>query len=141
MPGVPHIQVFGLRELQLAIKRQQGELPKALGKVHKDIGTFIIGKLPAADPHAVGSGSGATVRPSATKREVLLRAGSGAREARASGRGVSVKAEQWGSRPVQPYIKGRPYIVGTIEENEDEIEQRFLDAMTEILGPAFFKAE
>jgi len=141
MPGQPHIQVLGLRELQRAIKKQQGELPKAIGQVHKDIGVFIVGKLPEADPQAVGAGSGATVRPSATKREVLLRAGSGAREARASDRGVSVKAEQWGARPVQPYIKGRPYIVGVIEENEDEIEQRFLDAMTEVLGPAFFRVE
>lgn len=130
--GKAHIEVEGLRELQAAIKRQQGRLPDALGQAHKDVGAFVIGRLPAADPHAVGTGTGATVRPSASKREVLLRVGHSGREA---------SRNQWGKREVQPFAPGRPYIVGTIEQHQDEIEQRFLDEMVKVLGPAFFTAE
>jgi len=132
MRGFAHIQVEGLRELQAAIKRQQGQLPKAIGDAHKRIGQFIIGRIPPGDPHAVGAGSGASVRPSATKREVLLRVGHTAREER---------KQQWGKKIVQPFAPGRPYILGVVDENEDEIEQMFLDEMTAILGPAFFEAE
>lgn len=139
--GEAHIQVEGLRELQAAIKKQQGQLPAALGQAHKEIGAFVIGKLPPGDPHAVGTGAGATVRPSASKREVLLRAGSGARVDRAAERDVPMAYEQWGRRQVQPFARGRPYIVGAIEENQDEIEQMFLDQMVKVLGPAFFEAE
>lgn len=142
MAGEAHIKVENLRELQRAIRKQQGEMPKAIGQAHKDIGAMVIGKLPEGDPHAVGAGSGASVRPSATKREVLLRAGSGARVERASQDGVPLHWTQWGRRPVRPFAPdARPYIVGTIEENQDEIEQMFLDEMVKILGPAFFKAE
>lgn len=132
MAGKAHIEVEGLRELQAAIKRQQGQLPAALGQAHKDVGAFIIGKLPAGDPHAVGAGAGATVRPSATKREVLLRVGHKDRVA---------ARNQWGKTIVQPFVPGRPYIVGAVEQHQDEIEQKFLDEMVKLLGPAFFEAE
>lgn len=132
MAGKAHIEVEGLKELQAAIKRQQGQLPAALGQAHKDVGTFVISRLPEGDPHAVGAGTGATVRPSATKRDVLLRVGHGGREERRN---------QWGKREVQPFAPGRPYIVGAIEQYQDEIEQKFLDEMVNVLGPAFFSAE
>lgn len=131
-PKVAHIEVEGLNELQVAVKRQCGQLPKALGEAHKNVGRFVIGKLPEGDPHAVGAGSGAAVRPSATKRDVLLRVGHGGRKAH---------KEQWGSVPVQPFQPIRPYIVGAIQDYEAEIEQTFLDEVTKALGPAFFSAE
>jgi len=132
MPGRSHIEVEGLGELQRNIKKQLGQLPKALGEAHKNVGRAVIGKLPEGNPHAVGAGSGASVRPSATKREVLLRVGHGGREAH---------KEQWGRRLVQPFESGRLYIVGTIEANRKEIEQIFLDEVTNALGPAFFSVE
>lgn len=130
--GAPHIEVEGLKELQSAIKKAQGKLPASIGEAHKEVGRFVIGKLPQGDPHAVGSGSGATVRPSATKRDVVLRVGSGARTA---------SKNQWGKVPVQPFVSGRPYIVGTIKDNQDDIEQKFLEETLKAIGPAFFSAE
>ena len=137
----PHIEVEGLRELQAAIRAQVGKLPDALGKAHKNVGAFIIGKLPAGNPNAVGAGTGATVRASATKREVLLMVGTNARTALAEKAGVGVAVEQWGRTEVQPFESGRPYILGTIEENEEAIGQFFLDEVTKALAPAFYSAE
>jgi hypothetical protein len=130
--GAAHIEIEGLKELQTAIKKQQGKLPASLGEAHRNVGSFIIGKLPAGNPNAVGSGSGATVRPSATKRDVVLRVGHGGREA---------SKNQWGKTEVQPFASGRPYIIGTIKDNQDAIEQMFLDELTKALEPAFYSAE
>lgn len=126
--GSPHIEIEGLKELQSAIKKAQGKLPASIGEAHKEVGRFVIGKLPQGNPNAVGSGSGATVRPSATKRDVVLRVGSGARGA---------SKNQWGKVPVQPFVSGRPYIVGTVEKYRKEIEQKFMEEMMKALKPAF----
>lgn len=126
--GAAHIEIEGLKELQSAIKAAQGKLPASIGVAHKNVGAFIISKLPDGDPHAVGSGTGAFVRPSATKRDVVLRVGHGGREA---------SKNQWGKTPVQPFKRGRPFIVGTIEKHQREIEQKFLDEIMKALSPAF----
>lgn len=123
-----HIKVEGLREMQAALKKSQGKLPDSIGQAHKRVGQFVIAKLPPADPHAVGAGSGASVRPSATKREVLLRVGHSKREA---------AKDQWGRKEVQPFAPGRPYIVGTVERYEDEIVEEFRKQVLEAVGPAF----
>ena len=141
MPIGAHIQIEGLKELQAGLRDAQGKLPKALGEAHKRVGTFIISKLPEASPEAVGSGTGSVVRASATKRDVILRAGTSVRATRAREDHVPVKFEQWGKTQVQPFEKGgRPYIVGTIEENLAEIEQMFLDEMLKVVGPHFYSA-
>ena len=137
--GFAHLEVEGLKEFQADLKRQQGKLPDVLGQIHKELGQFIIGKLPEGNPYAVGAGTGAAVRPSATKRDVVLRAGYGAREAIIGSRGGVLP--QWGKTVVQPFESGRPYIVGAIEENEEAIYQKFIDRYTEALAPAFYKAE
>lgn len=129
--GAPHIEVEGLKELQTAIKRSQGKLPASIGQAHKNVGSFIISKLPPGDPRAVGAGSGATVRPSATKRDVVLRVGHGGRAA---------SRFQWGKTAVQPFTSGRPYIVGTVERYRKEIEQKFIDEIMKALSPAFNSA-
>ena len=127
----PHIEVEGLKELQIAIKRGQGKLPASIGEAHKEVGRFIIGKLPPGDPHAVGAGASAQVRPSATKRDVVLRVGHGGRQA---------AKNQWGKTPVQPFASGRPHIIGTVLENQEAIEEKFLDETLKAVGPAFFSA-
>lgn len=152
MPIKPHIEVDGLRELQADFKRASGgKLPKALGEANKDIGRVVIGRLPEGEPQAVGAGRGAAPRPSATKREVVILVGSAAREARAEARAEprpsamthrnSVAAQQWGAEEVQPYMAGRPYIVGAIQEHQDEIVQTFRDEYTKALAPSFADAE
>jgi len=128
----PHIKVEGLKELQADIKQRQGKLPTEIGQIHKEVGQFIIGKLPEGDPHAVGMGSGATVRPSATKRDVVLRVGGAHREGK--------DYMQWGKAAVMPPVSGRPYIVGAIEDNQEQIEEMFMKKYMDVLGPAFFKA-
>ena len=133
-----HIQIEGLKELQAGLRDAQGKLPKALGEAHKRVGQFIISKLPEASPEAVGMGTGSTVRASATKRDVILRAGTSARVGRAAERHVPVKFIQWGKMEVQPFeAGGRPYIVGTIEENMEQIEDVFLAEMAQVVGPKF----
>jgi hypothetical protein len=129
--GLVHIEVEGLKELQRDIKQREGKLPAALGQAHKRVGAFVIGKLPEGNPNAVGAGSGADIRPSATKRDVIIRAGHAGREG---------KKDQWGKIPVQPFESGRPYIVGAIEENEDAISEMFLDELMDALSPAFYSA-
>lgn len=138
----PRIEVEGMKELQSAIRKQQGKLPASIGEAHKEIGRFIIGKIPAGDPNAVGEGTGASVRPSATKREVMLLVGSGAaREKAATERNVPRAYPQWGRTEVQPFRSGRPHIVGVVEQYQDEIEQKFMDETVKALAPAFHDAE
>jgi hypothetical protein len=135
----PHIQIDGLRELQRDLKASQGKLPKALGEAHKNVGRFVISKVPQGDPHAVGAGSGATIRPSATKRDVLLRVGHGARPLV----GKTGGAAQWGKARVMPFAPGphsRPYIVGTIEQNRGAIVEKFLDETMKALKSVFGNA-
>jgi hypothetical protein len=128
-----HIQVDGLKELQRDIKQARGKMPKAIGEAHKNVGKFVISKLPPADPRAVGEGAGAKIRASATKREVLLRVGHKERE--------PLPQAQWGKRPKQPFeAGGRPYIVGTIEAYEDEIFEEFKRQTMRALRPAFFNS-
>ena len=123
-----HIKVEGMKELQTAIRKAEGKLPKSLGEAHKEVGRFIIGKIPPGNPNAVGAGSGATVRPSASKRDVLLRVGGAHR---------LMHKNQWGKGEVQPFESGRPYILGVVLENQEAIEQKFLDETMKALEPAF----
>ena len=128
----PHIKVEGLKELQSAIKSAQGKLPQSIGEAHREVGSFIIGKLPEGNPQAVGAGSGASIRPSATKRDVVLRVGHGGRAA---------SKNQWGKVPVQPFESGRPHIIGTVRDNQDAIEEKFLTETMKALSPAFYEAK
>lgn len=130
MAGAP-IQVEGLNELVAGIRRADPELAKRIGLVHREIGAMVISRLrPAPTPAAVGRGSGASVRPSSTAREVLLRVGGSFRETR---------AQQWGRRQQPPFqdTPPRPYIVETARANQDEVEQMFLDGVERALKPPF----
>lgn len=133
------IQVEGLRELNREIRRSvDRELPKRMGQANKSIGELVIARLsPRPDPAAVGEGAGSTVRPSASKREVLLRVGGAHRAGKAP-------RMQWGKRPVrQPGVPApkRPYIRQTVDRYYDEITGAYLGAIEQAMGPAFYDSD
>lgn len=128
--GGPQIRVEGYRELQRAVsKAVDQDLPKRIGQVHKDIGASVISRL---QPKAVGAGAGASVRPSATRREVILRVGGGHRN-------EDPRVLQWGKR--QKFPDGeppdRPYIVATARAHQAQIERMLLDGIEAALKPPF----
>lgn len=133
------VRVEGLKEFQRAARRAADtDLPKRLGQANKQIGELVIRRLsPPPDPAAVGQGAGAAVRPSASKREVLLRVGGKHRA------GHSPQM-QWGKRPARTpgrRAPERPYIRQTVEDNRREIEQAYLAAVAAAMRPAFHKTE
>lgn len=133
--GFGDIKIEGLKEFQRAARKgTDSELPKRLGRAHKHIGELVISKLsPAPTPAAVGVGGGSSVRPSASKRDVLLRVGGGHRA------GHSPEM-QWGRkpgrRPGTPAPK-RPYIKGTVDAHRGQIETEYLQAISAAMSGAF----
>ena len=134
-----HIRIEGLKEVQAALRNAENKLPKALGEAHKEIGQFIIGKVPQGSANAVGTGTGSTLRASATKRDVVLRVGGANRAAIASERHIATRRTQWGKSEVQPFQSGRPYIIGTMEDNRDEILEVFKQKYLKLFDPAFYR--
>lgn len=137
MPVSPGIKVEGLRQFNRAVsKSTDRDIPKQIGQVNKRIGAFVRDRLqPRPQPEAVGSGAGATVRPSATRREVILRVG-GAHRASSS---ASVRnRKQWGKTPQRvSNPPARPNIIGTAEDHADTIEKMLLDGYEAALKPPF----
>jgi hypothetical protein len=133
--GLAHIEIEGYKEFQRDLKRATGKMPKALGEAHKKTGALIISKLsPAPMPESVGEGFGAAVRPSATKRDLVILAGHGGR--------VRSPLDQWGKKVVQPF-KGappRPYIVQTALDHEGEIREYLMNELMDVLAGAFYEA-
>lgn len=133
------IKVDGLKEFQRSARRAADtELPKRLGQVNKRIGALVISRLqPRPDPAAVGEGAGASVRPSASKREVLLRVGGKHRAGR-------TPQMQWGKRPGRRVGSGapkRPFIRETVERHREEIEQAWLQAVSDAMSGPFHDTE
>jgi hypothetical protein len=133
------IEVEGLKEFQRAVRfAADTGLTKELGQANKKIGQLVVDRLsPRPDPAAVGTGAGATVRPSATRREVLLRVGGKHREGR-------TPIMQWGRRPgPSPFGRRpkRPYIRWTVERHRQEIEREWLKAVAKAMKPAFYRTE
>lgn len=132
-----YIEVEGLKEFNQAVRRMRSQaLNKRLGQANKKIGQLVIDRLsPRPTPAAVGTGKGASVRPSASKREVLLRVGGSHRP--------KPPLSVWGARRVlrvgQP-APDRPFIQGTAERYEDEIGDAYLTALVDAFGPAFYEA-
>lgn len=126
-----YIEVEGLREFNKAIRQWKSkELNRELGQANKKIGQMVIDRLsPSPNPAAIGMGRGATVRASASKREVLLRVGGGHRAA-----GPFTNMQPWGAKrgtPVGQPTPKRPHIQGTAEMNLGEIEEAWMDAVME----------
>lgn len=139
MPGRPPtatIEVEGLREFQRVVRRAvDRDLPKRLGQANKRVGELIISRL-NPDPAAVGAGKGATVRPSASRREVLLRVGGAHRP--------KPPLSVWGVRQVLRVgqrAPQRPYIKGTAEAHMDQIAAAYLTGIAQAMDPAFAETE
>lgn len=135
MAGSGAIEVEGLRELNKAIRRSvDTDLPKRMGAANKSIGALVVSKLqPRPDPAAIGSGAGATVRPAASKREVLLRVGG-------THRAGHTPYMRWGKRlgrAIRTQAPPRPYIRGTVDANRKEIDNAYLDAIGRAMSGAF----
>lgn len=137
VPSLGRGSMGGMFGIQMDPRRVQGallnlkdkNLSKEIGQANKRVGQYAIRLL---NPTGVGEGRGANIRPSATKREVLLRVGH-------SGR--SVRAQQWGSRQVWPGGEAphRPYIVETLRRNEREILRIYREELdTAIKSAGFF---
>lgn len=132
--GKQRVEIEGLRDFQRQVGRAvDRDIPKEIGRVNKDIGKFVISRLsPPPVPSAVGEGAGKTVRPSATRREVILRVGG---EHRAG----ETPHMQWGKRPVTPFQENppRPNIIGTALDHEDKIVDMLLDGYMKALKPPY----
>jgi hypothetical protein len=133
------IRVEGLKEFQSASRRAADrELPKCLGQAHRHIGELVISRLsPAPDPMAVGAGAGAAVRASASKRDVLLRVGGAHRAS-----GAYTRMQPWGRTRVGRIgilRPARPHIRGTIDKYRSEIENAYLQAVSDAMSGAFAK--
>lgn len=113
-------------------------LPKEMGAANKRIGQLVISRLsPPPTPAAVGQGRGAGIRPSASRREVVLRVGGKHREGKAP-------RMQWGrrsGRPVRQQAPPRPYIKRTAERHRPEIEREWLKAIADAFDRAFYDTE
>ncbi len=133
------IEVDGLKEFQRTSRRAvDTDLPKRMGQANKSIGALVISKLsPRPDPAAVGEGAGATVRPSASKREVLLRVGGAHR----AGHTPYMRWGKRAGRAIRSKAPERPYIRETVERNRKEIEQAWLEAISQAMKPAFHETE
>jgi len=140
------IEVEGLRELNKTIRRATDrDLPKRMGLANKAIGQLVISRLfPRPDPAAVGLGGGTTVRPSASKREVLLRIGGAHRANDSIPKPTQSKNRYalayWGKR-AGPFAfqrrPKRPNIIGTVDSNRREIEKAYLEAIDQAMSGAF----
>lgn len=123
------------KDLQRAMRHAADtELPKRMGRANRSIGEIVKQLVDRkSDTAAVGMGRGATVRPSSSKREVKVRVGG-------AHRAGNVPREQWGQRmgrnPRQN-APPRPYIREIVEENRDDIEREWLDAVEAAMSGAF----
>lgn len=121
------IVVEGLTELRATFRRLGGgEMTRQLGHVHKRVGEVVIAAAGGADT-GVGHGTGATIRPSASTREVLLRVGGSHRAPFGAWR-------QWGVNQVWP-PPDRPYLIEAAEESADDILDAYLDGVRAVARP------
>ena len=137
--GKIEVDTGDLRAFRRAVRQSTDrELPKRLGQANKSIGQLVIDRLqPRPDPVAIGTGAGATVRASASRREVLLRVGGAHRAGHAP-------QKQWGKRPGPLAFRRRgprPYIRQTVEDNRKDIEEAWIDATLAAMAGAFAATE
>lgn len=120
------ITVDGVEDLARALRAVGGQpLQRELGEVHRGIGQTIIDHA-GGRRTGVGTGRGATIRPSAAARAVTLRVGGSHRDSR---------REQWGR--TQKWPGGdppeRPHLIGAVVEVEDQIIDAYAEGIDRIL--------
>lgn len=127
------------KRFQREVRRSTDQdLPKKIGQANRHIGALVISRLqPRPDPAAVGEGAGAEVRPSASKREVLLRVGGAHR----AGHTPQMRWGKRAGRPIRRQAPERPYIRQTVENNRDDIEQGWLHAISRAMDSAFHSTD
>jgi hypothetical protein len=132
VPGA--IQIEGLKEFNRLVRHAvDTELPKRIGQANKEIGQEFISNwlYPKPVPEAIGTGRTAAIRPSATRSQVRLIVG-GAHRAN------HTPVKQWGKQVVNPFRPAppRPYIIESARKHEDEIKERWFEAIAKALYPA-----
>jgi hypothetical protein len=126
MPTV-RLEVDGMDEVRAAFKAMGGApMLKQLGQVHKRVGEIVIAKAGGAAT-GIGAGSGATIRPSASTRDVQLRVGG-------RFRANFGKWRQWGETQMFPPPEPRPYLVGAAIAAEDEILEAYVEGVNAVGG-------
>lgn len=133
--GQVEVDRDSLRQFMAAVRSSTDtELPRRLGQANRSVGEkFIYQWLrPKPEPAAVGQGAGAAVRPSSSKRDVVLRVGG-------AHRAGHTPYKQWGRRAVNPFEPAppRPYIRESANDHLDEIQEAWLEAITEAMSPPF----
>jgi len=136
-----------LRQFNRAIRNAADTgLPKRMGQANKKVGAKFISEwlYPSSTPAAVGKGAGAAVRPSASKREVLLRVGGKHRVHDSIPKPTTSKDRYayayWGKRAGPLAFQRRPkrpHIRGSVDRHEREIRDFWLEAVAEAMAPAF----
>lgn len=129
--------VEGVPQLRRALRDVGGrELEKKLGQVHRDIGEMVIRRAGGRNT-GVGTGRGATIRPSAALREVLLRVGGTHRaQPLPSGRTTGIRLRQWGVNPIWP-PPSRPYLIGAAQDISGDIEDAYMDGVRKVWSQAW----
>lgn len=120
------LSIDGIEETSRAFKALGGKpLQRELGEVNKDIGRMIIDQA-GGRRTGVGAGRGATIRPSAASREVMLRVG---------GRHRDSRKEQWGVEQKWPggNPPERPNLIAAAVSIEDRISDEYGKAIDRIL--------
>lgn len=115
-------------EVRAAFRRLGGpEMVKQLGQVHKRVGELVISRAGGAQT-GVGEGTGSTIRPSATTREVVLRVGGRHRERIG-------RPAQWGVREtwtVAGDAPVRPHLIGAAEAASNEVINAYIDGVNAV---------
>lgn len=128
----PRMAIEGHRDLSRRLNQIGGkELRKEYGQVHKRIGERVIREA-GGKQTGVGAGRGASIRPSASTREIQVRVGGPHRE--------SAKA-QWGVRQQWPGgdPPDRPHLIGAATSIQGEIMQMYEDGVAEVAQKAGLK--
>lgn len=124
--------IEGHRDLTRRLQQIGGkELKKEYGQVHKRIGERVIREA-GGKQTGVGAGRGASIRPSASTREIQIRVGGPHRE---------TPLEQWGVNQRWPggMPPERPHIIGAAESIEGEIMSMYEEGVAEVAQKAGLK--
>ncbi len=125
------VQILGVRELTAALARLGPQWVAEIGATNRRLGQEII-DVAFPKPLAVGAGSGATPRPSASRNVLQIRAGG-------SWRAAHVPVQQWGRRWA-PRDVARPYILRAAKDKLPVVQEEYLRKLLELARRAGIEA-